>query len=108
MAAGPPTCRAGSPLLAGARRLPKGCAAARLVSHRIASQNAASQPPRSDRYVRMTATFVIDEDSVVGGACVEPDFTIRQEPSDIFATVRQLAGSQAEDATHPMPPQARV
>jgi hypothetical protein len=47
----------------------------------------------------MTATFVIDEDSVVGGAFVEPDFTIRQEPSDILATVRQLAGSQAEDAS---------
>jgi hypothetical protein len=36
------------------------------------------------------ATFRIDEDGVVRGAFVEPDFTIRQEPSDILATVRQL------------------
>lgn len=45
------------------------------------------------------ATYVIDQDGVVRGAFVEPDFTIRQEPSDILATVRQLAGSQAEDGT---------
>jgi peroxiredoxin len=45
------------------------------------------------------ATCVIDQDGVVRGAFVEPDFTIRQEPSDILATVRQLAGSQAEDGT---------
>jgi peroxiredoxin len=45
------------------------------------------------------ATYVIDQDGVVRGAFVEPDFTIRQEPSDILATVRQLAGSQAEDAS---------
>jgi peroxiredoxin len=45
------------------------------------------------------ATYVIDHDGVVRGAFVEPDFTIRQEPSDILATVRQLAGSQAEDAS---------
>jgi peroxiredoxin len=37
------------------------------------------------------ATYVIDQDGVVRGAFVEPDFTIRQEPSDILATVRQLA-----------------
>jgi peroxiredoxin len=45
------------------------------------------------------ATFVIDQDGVVKGAFVEPDFTIRQEPSDILNTVRQLAGSRAEDAS---------
>lgn len=45
------------------------------------------------------ATFVIDEDGVVRGAFVEPDFTIRQEPSDILNIVRQLAGSQAADAS---------
>lgn len=45
------------------------------------------------------ATFVIDQDGVVRGAFVEPDFTIRQEPSDILNNVRQLAGSQAEDAS---------
>lgn len=45
------------------------------------------------------ATFVIDEDGVVRGAFVEPDFTIRQEPSDILDNVRQLAESQAEDAS---------
>lgn len=28
------------------------------------------------------ATFVIDQDGVVRGAFVEPDFTVRQEPSD--------------------------
>jgi peroxiredoxin len=45
------------------------------------------------------ATFVIDQDAVVRGAFVEPDFTIRQEPSDILTTVRKLTGSQAEDAS---------
>lgn len=45
------------------------------------------------------ATYVIDQDGVVRGAFVEPDFTIRQEPSDILATVRRLAGSQAEHAS---------
>jgi peroxiredoxin len=37
------------------------------------------------------ATYVIDQEGVVRAAFVEPDFTIRQEPSDILATVRQLA-----------------
>lgn len=45
------------------------------------------------------ATYVIDQDGVVRGAFVEPDFTIRQEPSDILATVRRLARSQAEHAS---------
>jgi peroxiredoxin len=43
------------------------------------------------------ATYVIDQGGVVRGAFVEPDFTIRQEPSDILAEVRQLAGSEAKD-----------
>jgi peroxiredoxin len=43
------------------------------------------------------ATFVIDQDGIVRGAFVEPDFTIRQEPSDILGKVRQLTGSLAED-----------
>ena len=41
------------------------------------------------------ATYVIDQDGVVKGAFVELNFTIRQEPSDILATVRQLARPQA-------------
>jgi peroxiredoxin len=45
------------------------------------------------------ATYVIDQDGVVRGAFVEPDFTIRQEPSDILARVRQLAGSGAKDVS---------
>jgi peroxiredoxin len=45
------------------------------------------------------ATYVIDQDGVVRCTFVEPDFTIRQEPSDILATVRQLARPQAEDAS---------
>lgn len=45
------------------------------------------------------ATYVINQDGVVKSAFVEPDFTIRQEPSEILNTVRQLAGSQAEDAS---------
>jgi peroxiredoxin len=45
------------------------------------------------------ATFVIDQDGVVRGSFVEPDFTIRQEPSDILNNVRQLAGSQAEETS---------
>lgn len=42
------------------------------------------------------ATYVIGQDGVVKSAFVEPDFTIRPEPSDILATVRQLAGTQAK------------
>ncbi|CAN7755645.1 peroxiredoxin-like family protein [Rhizobium sp. LjRoot258] len=47
----------------------------------------------------MPATFVIDQDGVVRNTFVEPDFTIRQEPSDILTKIRQLAGSQTEDAS---------
>jgi peroxiredoxin len=45
------------------------------------------------------ATYLIDQDGVVRGAFVEPDFTIRQEPSDILPAVRQLARPQADDAS---------
>ncbi|MDL2407074.1 peroxiredoxin-like family protein [Rhizobium calliandrae] len=44
------------------------------------------------------ATFVIDQDGIVRSAFVDPDFTVRQEPSDILNRVRKLAGPQAEDA----------
>ncbi|QLL64153.1 AhpC/TSA family protein (plasmid) [Sinorhizobium mexicanum] len=43
------------------------------------------------------ATFVIDQDGVVRGAFVEPDFTIRQEPSDILAELRQLPARSCQD-----------
>jgi peroxiredoxin len=43
------------------------------------------------------ATYVIDRDGFVRNAFVEPDFTIRQEPSDILATLRRLPKSPAED-----------
>jgi peroxiredoxin len=43
------------------------------------------------------ATYVIDQDGVVRGAFVEPDFTIRQEPSDILDRVQQLGGSRVRD-----------
>jgi peroxiredoxin len=43
------------------------------------------------------ATYVIGQDGVVKGAFVEPDFTIRQEPSDILASIRQIGGSPAKD-----------
>jgi hypothetical protein len=49
--------------------------------------------------LQIPATFVIDQDGVVRGAFVEPDFTIRQEPSDILNKVRQLGESQVEDAS---------
>jgi len=42
------------------------------------------------------ATYVIDQDGVVKGAFIEPDFTIRQEPSDILATVGQLPRTGAD------------
>lgn len=45
------------------------------------------------------ATFVIDQDGIIRDSFVEPDFTIRQEPSDILSRVRELAGSQVEDAS---------
>lgn len=47
----------------------------------------------------MPATFVIDQDGIVRGAFVEPDFTIRQEPSDILDKVRQLTDSRAGEAS---------
>lgn len=37
------------------------------------------------------ATYVIDRDGRVRHAFVEPDFTIRQEPTEILAAVRRLA-----------------
>lgn len=37
------------------------------------------------------ATYVIDKDGVVRAAFVEPDFTIRQETSDILDEISQLA-----------------
>lgn len=42
------------------------------------------------------ATYVVDQEGVIRGAFVEPDFTVRQEPSDILAMVRQLAGSRTK------------
>lgn len=38
----------------------------------------------------LPATYVIDQEGIVRSAFVEPDFTIRQEASDILATVRKL------------------
>ena len=37
------------------------------------------------------ATYVIDRDGRIRHAFVEPDFTIRQEPTEILAAVRRLA-----------------
>ena len=45
------------------------------------------------------ATFVIDQDGIIRDSFVEPDFTIRQEPSDILNKVRRLAGSGTDDAS---------
>ncbi|SDJ35975.1 Peroxiredoxin [Bradyrhizobium sp. Rc2d] len=53
----------------------------------------------TDWMLPIPATFVVDQAGVVRGAFVEPDFTIRQEPSDILNKVRQLARSQVEDAS---------
>ncbi len=47
----------------------------------------------------LPATFVIDQDGIVRSAFVEPDFTIRQEPSAILSSIRQLVGSEAEDTS---------
>jgi peroxiredoxin len=52
----------------------------------------------SEWMLPIPATFVIDQNAVVRGSFVEPDFTIRQEPSDILDKVRHLAGSQADEA----------
>jgi peroxiredoxin len=52
----------------------------------------------SEWMLPIPATFVIDQDGVVRGSFVEPDFTIRQEPSDILDKVRRLTGSQADEA----------
>lgn len=53
----------------------------------------------SEWMLPIPATYVIDQDGVVRGAFVEPDFTIRQEPSDILAGVGQLAGSREGDVS---------
>lgn len=53
----------------------------------------------SEWMLPLPATYVIDQDSVVRGAFVVPDFTIRQEPTDILAKVRHLAGSRAKAAS---------
>jgi peroxiredoxin len=53
----------------------------------------------SEWMLPIPATFVIDQAGVVRGSFVEPDFTIRQEPSNILAAVRRLARSQADDAS---------
>lgn len=45
------------------------------------------------------ATYIIDQDGVVRGAFVEPDFTIRQEPSEILVRVRQLSKVHATDTS---------
>jgi peroxiredoxin len=44
------------------------------------------------------ATFVIDQCGVIRDAFVEPDFTIRREPSDVLKQVRQLVGPRAKHA----------
>lgn len=61
--------------------------------------NFAHRHGSAEWMLPIPATFVIDQDGVVRGAFVEPDFTIRQEPSDILATVRQLARPQADHAS---------
>jgi peroxiredoxin len=48
------------------------------------------------------ATFVIDRNGIVRGSFVEPDFTIRQEPSDIVNNIRQINESKIEDRSTPM------
>ncbi|GLQ56126.1 peroxiredoxin-like family protein [Devosia nitrariae] len=48
----------------------------------------------SEWMLPIPATYIIDQDGVVRGAFVEPDFTIRQEPSDILTRVGQLTGSR--------------
>ena len=53
----------------------------------------------SEWMLPIPATYVIDQDGVVRGAFVEPDFTIRQEPSDILSSVRQLSGSHTRDGS---------
>jgi peroxiredoxin len=42
------------------------------------------------------ATFVIDQDGIIRGSFVEPDFTIRQEPADILNNIR-LLGPRIKD-----------
>ncbi|HEU5068038.1 MAG TPA: peroxiredoxin-like family protein [Sphingomicrobium sp.] len=50
----------------------------------------------SEWMLPIPATYVLDQDGVVRDAFVEPDFTIRQEPLDILARVRQLTRSRAQ------------
>lgn len=47
------------------------------------------------------ATFVIDQGGVIRYAFLEPDFTIRREPSDVLNKIRELVGSRAEHDVGP-------
>jgi len=51
----------------------------------------------SEWMLPIPATFVVGQDGMVRSSFVEPDFTIRQEPSDILNNVRPLVGSKADD-----------
>jgi len=39
------------------------------------------------------ATYVIDAEGQIRSAFVEPDFTIREEPTQILASLRQAAST---------------
>ena len=45
----------------------------------------------SDWMLPIPATYVIDAEGRIRGAFVDPDFTIRQEPAQILASLRQAA-----------------
>lgn len=53
----------------------------------------------SEWTLSIPATYIIDQNGVVRGAFVEPDFTIRQEPSDILSRVRQISDGRAADTS---------
>jgi peroxiredoxin len=54
----------------------------------------------ADFRVPMPARYVVDQDRRVRAADVNPDYTIRPEPEDTVAVVRQLQAARSKAARH--------
>jgi len=48
----------------------------------------------------MSARYVVDQDRRIGAADVNPDYTIRPEPEDTAAVVRQRQAARSKAARH--------
>jgi len=48
----------------------------------------------------MPARYVVDQDRWIRAADVNPDYTVRPEPEDTVAVVRQLQAARSKAARH--------